>query len=359
MIRRRAQRASRSRLLPTRLGTIGLSDEWRAWLIENVALGVEDEELTAALRTAGVSGVLAAREIAAARRSPAALGARRVALRLRQHELHARLRRALLRSASEWRVERRSGVCEVEFFERYYSAGVPVVLTDVLDPWPATSGWAPDAFKERFGDAVIQVTTGREADPTCDAHFEDFTETVTLREFCDRVTSTAPTNDFYLVGNNRAMSHAALGGLVDDVGGPHPYLDDRRDPGSTSLWFGPPGTRTLLHHDTANVLFCQVYGRKRFWLASPAETSLFRGIHQGFFAEVDAATAARPEELGGRNVRVQEVVLAAREGLFIPVGWWHEVEALSVSISLSLTAFRRSNRFEWYAPGKVGVPVAD
>jgi hypothetical protein len=330
-----------------------LSDDWRAWLVENVGLGVTDEDLLEGLAAAGVPRAIAASEIAAVRGSPAAVGARRIALRLRQHELGAALRRALLERAATPTIERRRGVSADEFFDRYYASGRPVVLTDLLDTWPAARRWSPEYFKERYGECVVEVMSGRNADAACDSHFEDFSEQVSLGAFCDRVTSSGPTNDFYLVANNRAINHEPLRSLLADVAAPHPYLDDRRDPAWTSLWFGPRGTHTRLHHDSANVLFCQVYGTKRFSLASPAETALLAGVHHGFFADVDATTAARSEGDGGKGVRVMEVELTAGETLFVPVGWWHEVLALSVSISLSLTAFRRSNRFEWYTPGKM------
>jgi ribosomal protein L16 Arg81 hydroxylase len=49
----------------------------------------------------------------------------------------------------------------------------------------------------------------------------------------------------------------------------------------------------------------------------------------------------------------KEVVLSPGEALFIPVGWWHHIRALEVSINLAFTAFKWSNRFEWFYPGKI------
>ncbi|MCA9637063.1 MAG: cupin-like domain-containing protein, partial [Myxococcales bacterium] len=37
--------------------------------------------------------------------------------------------------------------------------------------------------------------------------------------------------------------------------------------------------------------------------------------------------------------------------LFLPVGWWHHVRALDLSISVALNAFARPNTFDWYKPG--------
>jgi hypothetical protein len=337
-------------------GAASLSDEWRAWLAENVALGVEDVDLLAALAASGVPRAVAIREIDRVRRSPLTQGARRIALRLRRRDFVVRLQRQVASLADAARsVERRSGVPADEFFDRYYAAQSPLVLTDAFAAWPRLRQWSPEYFRDRFGNAEIEVMQGRNRDPACDSHFEDFCVKTRLGEFCDRVTTTAPTNDFYLVANNRVTNRPALRPLLEDVAAPHPYLDDRRDSGWTSLWFGPPGTTTPLHHDTANVLFCQVYGRKRFLLVSPFELGVLDEMRDGAYAALDADALVLENPPAGDALLVREAVLSPGEALFLPVGYWHQVRALDVSISLGFTAFRRPNQFDWYYPGRVGV----
>jgi mannose-6-phosphate isomerase-like protein (cupin superfamily) len=38
------------------------------------------------------------------------------------------------------------------------------------------------------------------------------------------------------------------------------------------------------------------------------------------------------------------------QALFIPVGWWHCVEALETSISMSFTNFVWPNTYTWHHP---------
>ncbi len=40
-----------------------------------------------------------------------------------------------------------------------------------------------------------------------------------------------------------------------------------------------------------------------------------------------------------------ECVIGPGEAIFLPIGWWHHVEALDISISMSFTNFRGDNDF--------------
>jgi hypothetical protein len=306
------------------------------------------------LQQAGVPRALAIREIEAIRRSPLLQGARRVARLTRAHELVARLAREVDKlGRAPGSVARASGASHEEFLDRYYAASVPVVLTDAMQPWPALARWSPAYLKERFGDALVEITSDRDKDPHPDAHFVACSTTTRFGDFCDRVAGAGSTNDFYLVANNRVWTRPGLETLFEDVRAPHAYLDDKRGGGWTSMWFGPAGTVTPLHHDTANVLFCQVFGRKRVLLFPPFELALFRHTHHGVYSDIDAEEPDLDKLPEFAEMARKEVVLSPGEALFIPVGWWHHVRAMDVSISLAFTNFRAKNDFQWYFPGRV------
>ena len=109
-------------------------------------------------------------------------------------------------------------------------------------------------------------------------------------DFIDQVLAAGESNDLYLVANNRNMDRPALQRLYDDVAVDTAVLDTARYKGSVALWIGPGGTVTPTHHDTANILFAQVYGQKRFKLVAPWETALFhsmRGVYNTLDPERD------------------------------------------------------------------------
>ena len=115
------------------------------------------------------------------------------------------------------------------------------------------------------------------------------------------------------------------------------------------MWFGPAGTVTPLHHDTMNILFCQVYGRKLVSLISPDESPwLYNEL--GVFSEVDFENPDFEVHPLYQHVDRIEVEMNPGEILFLPVGWWHHVRSLETSISVSFTNFVFPNDYEWRQP---------
>jgi hypothetical protein len=326
----------------------GIARAWQVWAAENLLRGASPEEITARLESEGVPREAVATLLDEVTRSPAFAAARPLALEARRLAMLSRLRRRLDRCASEaTSIPRRAGLAPIDLRDLFYAANTPVILTDWVGRWPAFGRWTPATLRERFGDVEVGVTLEREADPDYDMRHEAHTRPLPLARLLDMIEQAdGPTNDFYMVANNRVLERTALGSLLAEVTPPEELIDRKRLLGGSALWLGPAGTVTPLHHDTSNILFCQMHGRKRFHLVPPHETVMADGA-RAMYASVDAAGAAAAGAL------VREAVLAPGEALFIPVGWWHEVRALDASISIAFNAFTLQNDFDWYVPGKL------
>lgn len=227
-----------------------------------------------------------------------------------------------------------------EFYARYVFANRPVVLPGLMRDWPALTRWSPEALKERFGEVVIEVTRGREGDPRYEDNFRAHCVAVTFAEYVDMVIGGGPSNDYYLVARNEVLDQSGLAAMRDDFHFPPGFLDpagtDRR---FVRLWFGPAGTVTPLHCDNRNVLFAQVRGRKLMRLVPPHFLSRLAN-NRGCYSALDLEHLDVDRFPSLRGLPVLETVVEPGEFLFIPVGWWHEVRSLEVSMSLSFTNFR-------------------
>jgi hypothetical protein len=317
-----------------------LSADWQSWIVENLLAGIAEADLVAQLVERGVARTRARAEVAAIAGSPLLPLCGRLARRARQLELIAALARAHAHGEPEAaEVERRRTPAAEEFYRRHWAAHRPVVLTDATRGWPALR-WTPAMFRDRFGDETVEVTSGGAP------------RRMRMSRFLDLVVAPGASGDPYMVSNNRTMRRKAFRPLLDEVRPPAELFQPLR-PGATSLWIGPAGTVTPLHHDTTNILFCQLHGRKRVELVAPHETALLLGKLDGFYSGVDLDRVASARHPALRRTLVKSTVLRPGDALYIPAGWWHRVTALDVSISFSLLGFRRPNDFDWYRPGQI------
>ena len=340
-----------------------LSLEWRRWLVENVARGADGGALAAILAGAGVPAgeawlriaearawVTAARAGEGARAGEAERRARaeveeaaeaRASAEARARRAEAALR---LRAALRGPIERRATPTAAEFFAAYWATNTPVILTDLVRRWPAFGRWGAEDLRARFGEVEVEAEIGRGGDPAPDVNFAAHRRRIRLGDFVDRALAAGVSDDLYMIAQNRNLARPELRPLLDEVWLPEGYFAVDRLAGGAALWFGPAGTVTRLHHDCSNILLCQVVGRKRVRLGAPEDPALLAAA-RGVYSAID------PEAGSGAAV-LEDMTLEPGEALFIPVGWWHHVRALELSVSVALNAFARANDFGWYMPGR-------
>lgn len=341
-------RARRAR--PRRAAAQVLSPEHRAWIVENLADGVAPAALAKQLATQ-MPSARAKREVAEIVRSPLLDTSLALLRRARRLELVAALGRAHARHEPDpFEVERTTLPSPEAFFRTYWAAHRPVVFTDVASRWPAVGKWTPEFFRTALGKVPIEITDGRTKDPRYDQNRDAHRKKTRMDRFIPRILAAGVSNDLYMIAHNNSMLRPAFRALLADVV-PPPGMFEPLEARQTSLWIGPAGTVTPLHHDSTNILFNQIYGRKKFELVSPQETVLLADPVDGFYSPLDLDARAYAEHPAVRELLVKTVVLSPGDSLYIPAGWWHRVTSLDVSISFSLLAFRRPNDFDWYRPG--------
>ena len=328
-----------------------ITPAWEAWVIENLLDAVSPEALAAEMEARGVSLSIAQSEIA--RLINSATFKSLVQLKKENAQLHQvlKLQRELAeKSEHQAQISRIKPVDEVNFFNHYYRHNQPVVLEGLAKDWVALERWTPTYLTQILGEEEVEVTTERESDPDYDMNFKKHSTTMLMRDFLQKVQMVGKSNDIYMTANNRMMERPAFLKLLDDVKPPLSYVHGDTFAGCSSLWIGPEGTKTPLHHDNTNIVFCQITGRKEFHMVSPLETILFKWATRTYYnkANLNPVDLKQFPELA--DVQIHKLILEPGDALFIPVGWWHQVRSLDFSISLSFTNLLRHNRFDWYHP---------
>ena len=330
--------------------SVPLTHEWKRWIAECKLLKVADKYIIDTLIQDGIAEWLAVQEVKAVASDPCFQAGDRMAQRLRKLESLLAIYQNLSALSSRFgTIERRSNLSREEFLESYYSANRPVILLDLVHTWRAFSLWNPEYLKATCGGESVEIMSGRETDPQYEVNSERHKRTVLFRDYVDMVTSAGESNDFYLVANNHFLEKERMKQLYDDIEVFPEYLDSNNLAGSVFFWFGPAGTITPLHHDTLNIFMAQVYGRKRVILIPSGQTPLVYNDVE-VYSKVDCDNPDYDNYPVFRDVDKIEVVLEPGEVLFLPVGWWHHVKALDVSITVTFTNFLFSNEYHWDHP---------
>ncbi|MCA9706193.1 MAG: cupin-like domain-containing protein [Myxococcales bacterium] len=301
---------------------IGLADPWRHFVVRALAGGAAPAAVVDRLVAQGVPRALAVHEVDVIAVSSEALGTlvrrQRMVLDMLEHLAPSYVARRPLCGAQE-------------FYDRYFTASRPVVFLDGCARMAARR-WTFDDLRARFGQATVEIGA---RDPV----------TMRLRDALDRMEQPDAPPELYLVSRNQALA-GPLRALTDELAPLPEFLDGDQARRTASLWLGPRGTLSPLHHDTTHVYFCQLHGTKQYELVAPWQAEVLAAPIEGSDSGFDLDHPG--------DVRVHRLVLHPGEALLVPVGWWHRVRALSPSISVSLRAFVWPAGLPWYLPGSPG-----
>jgi hypothetical protein len=335
-------------VVPPQTPVVPLSSPWKKWLAEVLILYTDESKILKVLMDNGLEESSARESIREAVDDPYIEIARQYSEKLlRRDWLLSILHKSQRLSSCAHSVERRANLASDEFLEHYYSANRPVILTELLKNWTALGKWDPKYLKDNLGHHIVEVQAGRGSDPVYEQNHIALKKKLPFGEYIDLITSLRESNDYYMTANNAESNGVIMETLLGDIQPFPEYLTaDLADGenGKAYLWFGPAGTITPLHHDMSNVLFAQVRGRKRFLLYSPLQMP-YMYHYRNYFSQVDPENVDRDRFPLFRKAKPIEITVAPGEVLFIPIGWWHHVRALDLSISISFSNFRFKNRY--------------
>jgi ribosomal protein L16 Arg81 hydroxylase len=239
-----------------------------------------------------------------------------------------------LRFSSFGKVDRLSSS---EFYRQYYFANRPVVIRGLMRGWKALRVWTPDYFAKNFGNCTVEINRARNRDPHYARNFARNNAKISMKEYVGMLQSGGETNDYYIEGRNSLLNRRPFRRLLSHFACPEGFLDPRHVRRKAGMWFGPKGTISPLHHDAANGMLAQIYGRKQIKLIPPFETRNL--CNHECFSDIDLEKIDYQKFPSMKGVTILDAILEPGDFVFVPIGWWHWVKSLDVSISLSFTNF--------------------
>ncbi|MBN8490121.1 MAG: cupin-like domain-containing protein [Burkholderiales bacterium] len=327
-----------------------LDDGWRQWVAENRLRGCTPDSMLATMLGAGLDGQASVAALQALEHDPVYHAA------LRHQQLLRKLESVVENLQKLWQlapgyatVEKRERLSRDEFIERYVIGCRPVVITGLARDWPALQRWSPQDLKQRFGHLEVEVQAERQADPNYEQNKLQHRRRVRLGDFVDHVLARGPSNDHYLTANNELLRRPEFAPLLQDIGSLPDYCDAAALERSCSFWFGPAGTVTPLHHDTLMLFHTQVVGRKRWRFVSPLQTPKLYNYYD-VYSPVDPERPDLHRYPDFAEATVLDVVVEPGETMFLPLGWWHQVTSLDLSLSFSFSNPAVPNEYRYRNP---------
>jgi len=228
------------------------------------------------------------------------------------------------------------------FLHYYYYENKPGLFRGAAKNWAAMN-WTPLNLKDKVGNPVIEVQSGRSKDERYEENGAKYKTKMNFHDFIDKVLSLDSSNDLYLTANNAGASNSYLAPMFKDISNiGDGYMDMQKVNNSGFMWIGPKGTFTQSHHDLTNNLFVQIYGSKRFWLI-PSTQVAYTYNNSHVYSPVDPRNPDYAKYPDMKKVTIMQFDVHPGDFLFIPIGWLHAVESLETSISFSTTAYAGIN----------------
>lgn len=220
----------------------------------------------------------------------------------------------------------------------------PVVLTGLMDAWPAYRKWTFDFFRTQYAD--IEVPTGIVFSEKQNQRLEDY---INYLQSFERGGAKGPPvymEGWYFRAHNEelCLDYEVPACLKNDWF--ENYFPKRKNPKGTGILMGPAGAFTKMHTDgqCTHTWLAQFAGRKRWVLVDYDQLApIFKtkgecnGRYPGF------EHPDLEEHLGSHGVEYWTCHLEPGEIVVLPGNWFHQVTSLDNSISMTHNFFNGTN----------------
>ncbi|KAK4799454.1 hypothetical protein SAY86_024819 [Trapa natans] len=267
-----------------------------------------------------------------------------------------------------------------EFASQIEPRNVPAVFSGCAKDWEALTRWNPsngglDYLQERVGSRIVEAMMSRSApvfygdirshervpipfssfiglckqhmqmedgDQRCSAESEVGNSSISQPETGSSVSELTPQQTYLaqvsiMNAENKGQSQLQI--LIEDI---HvPSILGKRKVSSINLWLNCSKARSSTHYDPHHNLLCIVSGRKQVVLWPPSTSHMLYPMPLYGEASNHSSVALDCPNFSvyprAKNMMEysQTVMLHAGDVLFIPEGWFHQVDSAELTIAVN------------------------
>jgi hypothetical protein len=199
--------------------------------------------------------------------------------------------------------------------------GLPFLIEGVVGRWPLAKQ-SPGILRERHGHMAVRARTGDYINTAFapDRAMQDMTMAAYL-DLAARTEGLPPYLGNLELRELNSMCH-------------WPTWFDKMGP--ARFWIGPAGTVTPLHCDYDDNIFAQIWGSKRIFLSPPHHDEFLYTREASamlFGSPFDPEAPDYQQFPLARQATMIDVIVHPGDMLYVPAGWFHQVRALTFSLS--------------------------
>ncbi len=221
----------------------------------------------------------------------------------------------------------------------------PVLIDGFVNSWPAMQKWTPEFLLAEFGDRDVPVVTMRDFD-----YGNGVLNNVPLKEYLESI-GALDENPIKKTDSDSDVNHYLaqvdinehFPELVQDVDRLEPF--EQETVGSTVIYIGGSLFSQLHYHPFGSATLSVISGQKRVRLFAPDQGKyLYPHSFYSHFPHLSKTHHKEPDPAEFpkfSQAQYVEVTVNPGEMLFFPIYWWHSIENLGVSVSI--TSFWNKN----------------
>ncbi|WP_418603853.1 cupin-like domain-containing protein [Hwangdonia sp.] len=226
------------------------------------------------------------------------------------------------------------------FKKKYYNKK-PVVFKGLAKDWGATKNWDLDFLLNLKEDKDILLLSGnfiQDDNRYTKASFKDYikklkTADANKESFKDYLTTLNIFNYYPHLKNAIDFSFFESYNKINDV----------------TAWIGPSNTVSGFHNDTGKNMYAQIKGKKMFIISSTKFNKKMypsaKYINGAIASQVDINNFDESKFPKFKEVEFLSVTLEPGDVLHVPSKWWHYVQSLDTSISISNFGYSKQEMF--------------
>ena len=216
-----------------------------------------------------------------------------------------------------------------EFWANYLSREKPVIITGVVDKWPAFGKWNPDYLEKSFGDRMLPITAITDGD-YCNAQRNE----LSIKDYLNYLNSGHSGTTKYYLAELPVKKH--LPELEDDMIIPE-YFNKREGSAHSVFYVGKDNFSQLHYHEYGSAVCSILYGEKNFRLFPPSESrKLYKYPFYTRLSNMSKTTSLTPDmEKFPLYYKAEPIDLTLKQGemLFIPIYWWHSIQNFGLNMA--------------------------